>query len=118
MNIQGFYKEIASDYEGSLQRLGSGERIMKYLKIFQKDENYAILKKSMKEKDYPTAFRAIHTIKGIAGNLGFDALYTNACVLTELLRVEIVDIQAVQIAYEQVCKSYESVLQAMQHLNE
>lgn len=36
--------------------------------------------------DWESAFRAAHTLKGVAQNLGFDALYRAASALTEHLR--------------------------------
>ena len=45
-----------------------------------------LFKKSWAEQDYDTAFRAMHTLKGVAVNLGFNALYEVSSALTEKLR--------------------------------
>ena len=40
----------------------------------------------MASQDYEQAFRAAHTIKGVAQNLSFTALYQSASALSEALR--------------------------------
>ena len=38
------------------------------------------------QADWETAFRAVHTLKGVAQNLGFDRLYAVSVPLTEAMR--------------------------------
>ena len=40
----------------------------------------------MEAKDYPEAFRAAHTIKGVCQNLSFDRLLASSSQLSEALR--------------------------------
>lgn len=56
------------------------------------DENeIAALEASIKSKDYKTAFKAAHSIKGIVGNLDFKPLYKLLTDLVEDLRADKVD---------------------------
>lgn len=88
MTIEEFYKAINEDYGVMLERFGTPERIKKYTIMFAHDDTYAGLIKAMELKDYDTAFRMVHTLKGISSNLGFIKLYNSAVVLTDILRAK------------------------------
>ena len=60
--------------------------IRKFVLIFKDDESFDYLIDAFNKVDYKEAFRFIHTLKGISGNLGFDDLYQASCNLTECLR--------------------------------
>ena len=42
-------------------------------------------------EDTENAFKAIHTLKGVAGNLGMSVIHDDVCALTEILRVGSLD---------------------------
>lgn len=86
MTLQEFYSAIGGDYEGVLSRLLKEERIMKYVLKFLDDKSYDTLCVKIAEGDYEEAFRASHTIKGVASNLGFNRLFDSSHALTEELR--------------------------------
>ena len=88
MTIEEFYKAINEDYNMMLERFGSPERIKKYTLMFAHDDTYANLVKAMEVKDYETAFRMVHTLKGVSSNLCFMQLYNSAVVLTDILRAK------------------------------
>lgn len=78
----------------------------KCLKVFESDENFAQLDQSMQVKNYEDAFSAVHTLKGVAGNLSLTPLYQSLCMLTEKLRAH--DYQGVDALYKDVkSKVYE-----------
>ena len=60
--------------------------VRKFVLKFPQDNNMALFEESWAKKDYETAFRAMHTLKGVAVNLGFTALYNVSSALTEKLR--------------------------------
>ena len=74
MRIQEFYKEIGSDYEETARRLGSEELIRKFALKFLNDPSFEELESAFAEHEVEKAFRAAHTLKGVAINLGFDGL--------------------------------------------
>lgn len=86
MNIKEFYGNIGENYNEVLGRLMKEERIVKYVVKFAADKSYDSLKKSISDGNYPEAFRAAHTLKGVAQNLGFEKLYLASSRLTEKLR--------------------------------
>ena len=50
------------------------------------NETFAALQEALEQQNTETAFRAAHTLKGVAVNLGFTRLYHAAAALTEVLR--------------------------------
>lgn len=86
MNVKEFYSFIGGNYEEVASRLMKEERILKYLNKFTTAEDYANLHKFLEEKNYPEAFRAIHSVKGVALNLGLSPLFKVSDVLCEELR--------------------------------
>ncbi len=86
MTLKEMYDALHDDYEGVVERLGSEETVHSIALKFPRDPNYALLTESLAEGNIETAFRAVHTIKGICLNLGFNRLYRAAYELTEKLR--------------------------------
>lgn len=82
---------------------------------FRRTTIWLYLKKSWAKKDYETAFRAMHTLKGVAVNLGFTALYNVSSALTEKLRSQEYDNLDGLIA--DVKKQYDIVIEAIAALD-
>ncbi len=79
-------KENGADVEGTLHRFMNNDALfLKFILKF-KDQNYAILKKHLDEKNYEEAFKAAHTLKGVSANLGLNPIFDRASAVTELLR--------------------------------
>ena len=57
--------------------------------------------------DAEGGFMAAHTLKGIAGNLGFTALYEAVCVLVEFLRAG--DLDGARASYAPAEAAYRAV---------
>lgn len=113
MNIKEFYNVIEGNYDDVLRRLMKEERIVKYVSKFASDSSFDTLKKTLEEKDYPEAFRAAHTLKGISQNLGFDRLFAVSSELSELLRGgECSDTDKARSLSEQVGEEYEKIISA------
>lgn len=86
MDIFEFYKSIGVDSADVLRRLGNEKLIEKYLDRFYRDDTFLLLEKSVRNRDYGTAFRAAHTLKGICLNLELLPLSVLSSELTEILR--------------------------------
>ena len=86
MTLQEFYDAIGGDYKGVMSRLMKEERVVKYVRKFLNDASFETLNAQLDEGDYEEAFRAAHTIKGVASNLGFSRLLDSSHQLTEELR--------------------------------
>ena len=68
MTLQEFYAQIGGSYADTVRRLCSE------------------LCEAVDRSDWESAFRAAHTLKGVAQNLGFDRLYAVSVPLTEAMR--------------------------------
>ncbi len=89
MNIRECYETLGSNYDEVLRRFcGSEDTVKRFALKFLDDGTYDELCSAMEESDGERAFRAAHTLKGIAINLGFDLLFAAASELTEALRAE------------------------------
>ena len=86
MTLQECYAALEGDYQGVLGRLTSERMVQKFVLKFLNDGSYDLLVRSMEAENYEEAFRAAHTIKGVAQNLSFTALYQSASALSEALR--------------------------------
>lgn len=73
--------------EQALERFMGNEMLLeRFLKKFLDDPNYGKLMKAMEEGDPKSAFKAAHTLKGVAGNLSMEPLMDAAGRITEALR--------------------------------
>lgn len=86
MTLQDCYAALGGDFEEVKSRLRSERLVEKFVLKFLADPSYASLTASMAAENYEEAFRAAHTIKGVAQNLSFTALYQSASALSEALR--------------------------------
>jgi HPt (histidine-containing phosphotransfer) domain-containing protein len=86
MTVREFYDKINGSYDEFLGRVGTEERAKKYIRMFTMDPTFSELNSSIEANDIPTAFRAVHTLKGLSANLALTDLYNASVVLTEILR--------------------------------
>ena len=86
MTLDQCYHAMGAPYEEVLSRLRSERLIQKYVLKFLDDPSYENLCAAISSSDDTVAFRAIHTLKGVAQNLGFAKLYQSSAALTEALR--------------------------------
>lgn len=86
MEIREIYEQMHGDYDSVHRRLRDDERIKKFLLRFVEYHYDEIIRNALAEKDYETAFREAHNLKGICANLSIDVLGKSAEVVTEALR--------------------------------
>lgn len=94
MNVQTFYEKIGGNYAETMGRLMTEERILRFVRKFPADGSFNALKDALARSSQEEAFRAAHTLKGVAQNLGFTALYERASAVTEVLRGGSMDVTA------------------------
>ena len=78
MTLQEFYARVGGDYNATLSRLPSEALVKKFIMKYPGDPSFAQLKDALAAQDWELAFRASHTLKGVAQNLGMDRLYKAA----------------------------------------
>jgi HPt (histidine-containing phosphotransfer) domain-containing protein len=86
MTLFEFYNSLGESLDEVLGRLRLESRIAKYLGLFLNDPSFDELKNAFAKNDAKTAFRAAHTLKGVAANLGLNKLSSSSSELTEDLR--------------------------------
>lgn len=86
MTLEEFYARIGGNYQETLRRLPSEKMIRKFVGKYVADPSYQELDAALAKKDWEAAFRAAHTLKGVAQNLGLDQLQRVSSALTEALR--------------------------------
>lgn len=86
MTLEEFYNHMGGSYEDILRRLGDEGRIRRILSMMLQDDTVVSLDTALKKKDFEQAFRAAHTLKGVALNLELVHLQKMAAELTDILR--------------------------------
>lgn len=86
MEIEHFYKLTSSNYQEVKERLGTDAVIKHFIFKFSRDNTFHVFKKAYQEKDIKTAFRAMHTLKGLCASLGFVSLFNSASALCDKLK--------------------------------
>ena len=115
MSISEFYDAIGADFSDAAMRFGSEQALAEFLPRFAQDETFAALCAAMEHRHLEDAFRAAHTLKGLAANFGFSALLESAAALTELLRAG--SFSGTDEAFEKTKAAYRAILCAMQENN-
>ncbi len=114
MNLHECYNSIGADYDSAVKRMcGKESMLAKFVKKFPADPTYTELVTSFQNGDIATAFRMVHTLKGLCLNLGFNKLQNSSSELTEALRNT--DTPAANAAelFEVVKKDYEETVNAI-----
>lgn len=86
MTLEDMYKKLGGDYGDVRLRIPSEALIRRFAVKFLTDTTFKDLSEAVTAKDWEKAFRAAHTMKGVALNLGFGTLCTASSALTEALR--------------------------------
>lgn len=86
MTLQECYNKLQGNYAEARERLMSEKLMERFILKFPNDPSMDALNEMVAAGDNKGAFRAVHTLKGVAANLGFTRLYQDASNLTEQLR--------------------------------
>ena len=85
--IQEKLENAGVDLPVVLERfLNNEDLLLQFLKKFSSDNNYQLFRDAMEQKDFEEAFKAVHNLKGLCGNLSITPLYEAVCVEVEFLR--------------------------------
>lgn len=115
MTVKECYEMMGESYEDVLARLMSDERVAKYLHKFADANDLGKLETSLESKDWETAFRDAHNLKGLSLNLGFGQLRQSSDILCEALRGG-EPTEDITPMLEKVRDDYKSVVSAISQL--
>lgn len=116
MEILEFYKAIGVENVTVMGRLRKEELVRKYLLKIPDDKTYQSLTDALEKKDYETAFRDAHTLKGVAANLDLEPLLLSSSALTETLRNKNYDEETIDELYQKVKTAYFMILDKLKEL--
>ena len=86
MKLNEFYMAVDGNYEDAMERLQNEMFVGKFLRMLPRDGSMMLLEKAMADGRANDAFRAAHTLKGIALKLSLTKLAAACSQLTEALR--------------------------------
>lgn len=114
MTLKECINAIGGNFEDILARFRTEDRIEKYLRKFLPDHTFLDLQDALANNNIEEAFRAAHTLKGVAQNLGFKLLAESTHLLTEALRVG--NLTEAESLFKQVGKDYSVTVDAIGRL--
>lgn len=114
MTIKEFYNAISESYDDVFKRFYSEDMIKRFVKKFAEDKSFATFERALSSGNVEEAFRAVHTLKGIALNLGFSKLGELSSAVTETLRRG--DEKSAKEAFPALSKCYESVVKLISEI--
>ncbi|MEE0101912.1 MAG: Hpt domain-containing protein [Acutalibacteraceae bacterium] len=85
MTVREAYEKLGGNYEEMSRRVDE-KMLQRLVGMLLRDTNYAALCTALEQRDYESAFRGAHTLKGVALNMGLTPLAEKASALTETLR--------------------------------
>ena len=117
-DIKEVFQKYGADYETTMSRFMCNEQLyLTILAMLPRDENLHKLDRALQSHDFPTAFDAAHTLKGMAGNLGLTPLYQTICALAEPLRNGGLD-EDYTALFHSVKEEFERAIQLVELLKE
>lgn len=117
MTVKEFYQKVDGDYTDAINRLQSDVLIQKFLKMLPRDNSMTLLAEAVEKSETEQAFRAVHTLKGMALNLSLAALAEVCSAMTELLRGKDALPAETGQYYDAVRREYERVREALEELD-
>jgi len=116
MDVKEVYKAAGGNYDDAMSRMMKEERMVKFLKMFLRDNSYEQLIAGVEAGDAKLAFSGAHTLKGVAANVGLITLAEQASQITEALRgADTVDAAVPMV--DAVKKAYETAKTAIEQLD-
>ena len=115
MTLEECYIALHGNYAEAKSRLMTDTLIERVVLKFTSDPSMQQLLDAVAAGAYADAFRAVHTLKGVAANMGFTELQQHASALTEQVRS--CDVAADPALLEAVKESYKLVMDTIEAYN-
>ena len=116
MSLRECYEAMGADYDEMFSRVGNEGLMERFLHMFLEDGSYEALKKELEEKNAEEAFKAAHTLKGVALNLALTKLVASASEITDALRGGNLSAEIFEIM-DRVTIDYERTTNAIKNLS-
>ncbi len=86
MNLKECYEQLEGNYDETISRMMNEAFVERFITKFLDDKTYDSTMSAYNAGNVAEVFKGAHTMKGIAGNLGFTKLAGISSALTEQLR--------------------------------
>lgn len=106
---------VGMNVDDAMSRFMNNDTLMdKFLKKFRSDPSFTQLKEAVEARDLDLAFRAAHTLKGVAANFSFTTLQKAASDQTEEFRAGKLDdgialMDRVQAEYDRIVEALQKI---------
>lgn len=101
----GDLKVYGCDVDSAMERfMNKEEMYLRFLGKFPSDPSFGQIKGFIDDMDYEGALKSVHTLKGVAGNLGLTPLYDVAADMVTKYRAQMPE--AASAEYELLAKIY------------
>ena len=114
MTLEEFYCLAGGSAAETAPRMGGADATRRFLRLFPLDDSFPMLAAALERGDVQNAFRAAHTLKGVAANLGLERLRALASDMTECLRRG--ELSGAQARLAETEAAYRQVLAALEEL--
>lgn len=115
MNLEKLYQEMGGDMADAVRRWAARPRWSPFPADVRRRRHLRHAQAAMSAGDVQRAFRAAHTLKGLAANLGLVQLGQAASALTEALRGS--DMQRASALYPETAAAYREACAAIGDLD-
>ncbi len=109
MKVQEFYENLGQDYNEMLDRMiGKEELLLKFVRKYPNDPSFAAFEAAIASDNAEQVFRAAHTLKGVAANLGLKPIVDIITPLVESTRKG--NLNGVAEEFEKISKAHYEIL--------
>lgn len=116
MTLQEFAAVTNMDLDGTMARFANMEKLVKkFLKKFPSDPSYHELCAAVETNDQSGIERSAHTLKGVAGNLGFQELFDVNQKIVDAVRSQ--HSENLQAYFQKDKELYETIIAALEQLD-
>ncbi len=107
MDVSSFYKTIGGEYEDVLSRLGTEEKVKKFVRLFFLTGDFESLEIAINKQEANEAFEFSHSLKGNSLNIGFTRFTEKINELVTCLRPRVIsDVDLVNKLFSEVKQEY------------
>ena len=118
MTAKELYAAIGGNYEDALSRLMNDRLVIKFIRKFPADPSFSQLMAARETGDAEGMFRASHTLKGVAANLGltdFAALASEICECYRPGKEQPTTPEALAARFAKLGDMYEKICDTLSH---
>ena len=116
MTVRECYEKMGGDFDEAIGRLMKEERIVKYLGKFPLGGEINEMDQGIAAGDWPLAFRAVHTLKGMALNLSITPLAEASAELCDEIRPGVAPAHDITEMTAAVHAAYDAAVSAIREL--